>query len=367
MKELYLCFTPYHVLLNSGIAYNRGTKSDKEIIIRESFSDVDKVINGLKNWKENPFDEILRIKGTFSVEEIHEKSFLNIFRKNSTINLEKSSINDIKKAYKGVSFDKLFTCNDGKPQSQYLQYRCKKNNGINIYVEDGSEVYNDSFRSLYPFHESILYKVYFGRWYERIRILGDYKHTDEIRALRPGLVREELKNKKVTSIGSENFTNLKETGLIESILSEFDIELSLDKKPIILFLPHSSYIKKRDLLSLYKKIVKTLIENDKKIILKYHPRERHHYLEEKDNNVLIFPQSLPAEIIVLQMIENPPVIIGDVSTCLLTSKFFKEDIQVISLINIIDMESNNLKNIFNEIGVLMPDTYPEFVEILEGI
>jgi len=367
MKELYMCFTPYHILLNSSIALSRSKTKGKEIIILKQFSDFEKIIDGLKKWERNPFKKHVFIKGKFSVEQIPEKKLINIFRKNSTINLEKGSINDIKKTYKRVCFDKVFTCNDGKPQSQYLEYKCKKKNGTNIYVEDGSEVYNDSFRPPHPFHESILYKLYFGKWYERNAILGDYKYTDEIRVLKPDLVRKELKNKKIKPIGLENFISLKKTGLTKSILNEFDIELPRNEKTIIVFLPHSSFIKKRNLLSFYQKIVSRLIKDDKNIVLKYHPREKNHYVSEKENKILTLPQSLPAEVITLQMIDDPPVIIGDISTCLLTSKFLKKETKVISLINIIDMESKNLKNVFKKIGVLMPNTYSELRDVLEKI
>jgi len=367
MKELYMCFTPYHILLNSSIAASRNETDDKEIIILENFSDFEKIINGLKRWEDNPFKKHVVIKGKFSVEQIPEKSFLNIFRNNSTINLEKRSVNDLKKAYKGVNFDKVFTCNDGKPQSQYLQYKCKKNNGLNIYVEDGSEVYNDSLRSPRAFHESILYKVYFGGWYERMKILGDYKFTDEIRALRPDLVRKELKHKKVKPIGLENFTNLKKTGLTKSILNEFGIELPRNKQPIIIFIPHSSFIKKRNLLSFYQKIVSKLMKDDKNILLKYHPREKNYYIGKEENDIKILSQSLPSEILILEMINNTPIVIGDISTCLLTSKFLKKETQVISLINMIDMESKNLKKVFKKIGVMMPKTQTEFEEILRNI
>lgn len=367
MKELYLCFTPYHILLSSCVAYSRSDTVDKEIIIREGFPDAEKIIGGLKNWDQNPFKKHIVIKGKFSVGEIPEKSFLNVFKSNSVVNLEKCSLDTLKKIYTDDHFDKVFTCNDGKPQSQFLQYICKKKNGMNIYIEDGSEVYNDSFRPPFPFHESIFYKLYFGKWYERIGILGDYKYTDELRVLKPELVREELRHKKIKQIDMDSFINLKATGLTGSILNEFDIELPLDEEYIILFLPHSLFTNKKGLFKFYKKILSKLMKDGRKILLKYHPREKNHYLGGERNNVIVLPQSLPSEILILQMIDNPPVVIGDISTCLLTSKFLKKDIQVISLINIINMESKNLKDVFDKIGVLMPNTESELIGILEEI
>jgi len=366
MKELYICFTPYHILLSSCVA-SSSNADDKEIIIRESFADAKKIINGLKHWERNPFKRHVMIKGEFSVKEIPDKSLLNVFKSNSTVNLEKYSIDTLKKIYEDVNFDRVYTCNDGKAQSQLLQYICKKNNGTNIYIEDGSEVYNDSYLPSFPLHESLFYNLYFGKWYDRISVLGDYKYTDEIRVLKPELVREELKHKKIKPINLDNFLNLKTTGLTGAILGEFDIGLPLDEEYTILFLPHSFFTKEKGLFQFYKKIHSMLTDDDRKIILKYHPREKNHYLGRGNNNVIVLPQSLPSEVLILQMIDNPPVVIGDISTCLLTSKFLKNEIQVISLINIIDMESKNLKKVFKKIGILMPNTKAELIEILETI
>lgn len=367
MTELYICFTPYHVLLSSCIAYGESTQYDKEIIIVEDFSDVDKLVTGLKDWEGDPFEEHVMIKGKFSVDEIPKKSMLNVFRDGSVVNLLKEGVDELRDRYEGVSLDRVFTCNDGRPQSQFLEFECKKTDGMNIYVEDGSELYNDSIESSMPFHEYIFYKMYFGKWYEHTRILGNYKYTDEIRAMRPDLVRDELKNKKIEPINIKNFIDLKKNGLTGSILKGYDVEFDQDPDNIIVFLPHSSFVEERDLRDIYQDIVSRLLEEDKKILLKYHPREKYHYLNGEDNRITILPQSLPSEILILEMIDEPPLVIGDISTCLLTAKFFKEEINVISLINIIGMESKNLKGVFEKIGVLMPDDRTEFEKMLKDI
>ncbi|MFW6173819.1 MAG: polysialyltransferase family glycosyltransferase [Elusimicrobiota bacterium] len=365
MRELYLCFTPYHILLNSSIAYYSEGTEKKEMIIIEDFSDAEKIVRGLKNWNSNPFKKQVLIKGKFSVKDIPEKSIMNIFKSDSVVNLLKEGVKALKVRYDDVPFDRVFTCNDGRPQSQYLQYKCKKNNGLNIYVEDGSELYNDSIEPSLPLHESIFYKMYFGKWYEKVGVLGNYKYTDKIRAMRPELARRELRNKKIEPISIENFTRLKDIGLIESILNEFDIDLSLNEDYIILVLPHSSFLKERNLLPYYQKIISKLIKYDKNILLKYHPREKEHYLRKEGNGMAVIPQSLPSEILFLQLIENPPVVIGDVSTCLLTSKILKKESCVVSLINILDINSKNIKNVFKKIGVLIPDTYSDLENILK--
>lgn len=367
MRELYVSFTPYHILLNSSIASRRSLTADKEIIIIEDFSDAEKMLNGLKGWKDNPFKEHIMIKGIFSVDEIPEKSIFNVFRSNSVVNVLKEGIESLDDRYGDAQIDKVFTCNDGRPHSQFLEYKCKKKRGHNIYVEDGSSVYNDFVGPILPLHESIFYNLYYGRWYEKTRVLGNYRYTDEIRAFRPDLVRPELRDKKIETIDMEGFTDLKKTGLTEKILDEFSVKLQTDYDNMILFLPHSELIRKRNLLPLYQKIVSKVREDDKKILLKYHPREKDHYLSEQSDGIFSLPQSLPSELLLLHMIEKPPLIIGDISTCLLTSKFLREDFKVISLINIIGMESENLKRAFKKIGVLMPNTHSELEVILKEI
>lgn len=367
MKELYVCFTPYHMLLCSCIASDREDDIDKEMIIIEDFLEADRIIEVLKRWKENPFDDHIMVKGKFSVDEIPEKSILNVLKDDSVVNVLKEGIDTLKDRYGDVPLHTVFTCNDERPQSQFLEYRCKKNGGLNVYVEDGSELYNDSFEEPLPFHESVFYKMYYGRWYEKIRLIGDYRYTDEIRALRPDLVRDELKHKKIKPIGLKNFIGLKKSGLTESMIKKFKVKIDLDEDYVILFLPHSEFIKKRKQESIYNEMVEELQKNNKKILLKYHPRENDHYIMQHGENITILPQSLPSEILILQMIDNPPLVIGDISTCLLTSKFLDEKIKVISLIDILNMDSSNLRRVFEKIGVMMPESHNQLKGMLDNV
>ncbi len=367
MRELYVSYTPYHILLNSSIAFYRDESIEKDLIIIEDFSNAKEIVNGLKNWGENPFKEIVLIDGKFSLDLVSKKSVLNIFKRNSVVNLFRKGVSTLKKRYGNMTFDTVFTCNDERPQSQYLENKCRKNNGLNVYVEDGSALYNDHVGSSLPFLEYIFIKLYVGSWYEDISIIGNYKFTDEIRAFRPDLVREDLKNKKIEPIDVENFVDLKRTGLTESILNELQFKQPLNKDYIIIFLPHSSLIKEKNLLSLYKEIISGLENYNDNILLKYHPREKDHYLGNVGKDISGIPKSIPSEIILLQMIENPPIVIGDVSTCLLTSKVLKKESHVISLIDILNIESKNLKRVFENIGVDMPKTQAELEDILKNI
>lgn len=364
MKELYVSYTPYHILLNSSIASSRDESIEKDLIIIEDFSNIDKIVKGLNNWKDNPFREHIVIDGKFSTDLPDDKSIFNIFRKNSVFNVFKKGITEIKKRYENQNFQTVFTGNDERPHSQFLEYICRKNNGINVYVEDGSELYNDNVSSSFPTLEFIYYRLSLGSWYDDVRVLGKYRFTDEIRAFRPDLVRDDLKDKRIEQIDLENFIDLQRTGLTDTILNEFEFDLYLNKNDIIIFLPHSSLVRERDLLPLYKDIISRLKEYNKDILLKYHPREKDHYLSGYDEDILNLPQSLPSEIFFLQMINNSPVIIGDVSTCLFTSKIINDQSCVISLINLLDIESKYLKEVFSKIGVIIPNTRPELEEIL---
>ncbi len=367
MKDVYLCFTPYHMLLCSCIALDRDDDIEKEIILIEDFLDADRILDVLKKWNETPFDEHLMVKGKFSVDKIPEKSIFNVFKSQSVINLLKEGIDTLKERYDDFSLDGVFTCNDGRPQSQFLEYKCNKNDGLNVCVEDGSELYGDSFKSYLPFYELVFYKMYYGRWYETNKFIGDYRYTDKIKALKPDLVRDELKHKKIEPINLDNFKFLKNRGLIQSMMDEFDVQIDLDNDNVILFLPHSSFIKKRGQESIYSMIVEELLEKGRDILLKYHPRENDYYLKEDEGKISVLPQSLPSEILILHMIDEPPVVIGDVSTCMLTSKFLKKDIEVISLINLLNIESKNLKEVFRKIGILMPASRSELEDILKNI
>lgn len=65
MKDVYICFTPYHIILSCAIAFAKNDKIENDLIIQPSFPNVDNFIDGIKEWNDNLFNEIIEIPGRY--------------------------------------------------------------------------------------------------------------------------------------------------------------------------------------------------------------------------------------------------------------------------------------------------------------
>jgi len=365
MKEVYMCSTPYHVILSCAIASD--SKSDaikKELIITQSFPYVDKLISAIKKWRQNPFDEIITTQGSYDVK-LRTSSPFNVFK---SVYVFKREVNKLKKRYSNDDIKYSYVFNDSKVLSQYLAYLTNKKGGSSVYVEDGAAPYtehslpNPRFGSLVM----LLYKLILGRWCTRTRYHGQYRYINRYMVLRPKHVRSELKNKPIEPIKVEDIINLNESGLTKSITNQFDVEIPQKSNSSVLVLPHSDFLINHRLLNKYKNEIIPFILDRQNILVKYHPREKNHYLKNAIGSEELLSQSVPMEIIFLHLINNPPkYVIGDISTALLTSKFLLEDTKTISLIRLLNYKNKSLENLFNKIGVSMPESIDEFKQILK--
>lgn len=128
-----------------------------------------------------------------------------------------------------------------------------------------------------------------------------------------------------------------------------------------------------DYLFIIKKTINILIENNFKVMLKPHPREKEELYESllKEKQVFVLPKS---EILENVLPFNPSVIIGITTTTLITSNIFY-NVPSISLSNILNKYSNNValnvsieqfEGKFFEF-VYFPSSYTQLITILDKI
>ena len=369
MKSIYLTFTPYHILLSCAIAINSDNNTEKEIIIFKDFVNADKFAVLLHKWKSSPFDRVTVFEGTRDVTPYKAK-YKSIIKLDSTLNVMKRNISAIKKYFKkNKTISKVFTFHDGRLESQIAEYLNHKRGGENIYIEDGTAVYTHYTFPRTPVYIIFFNKLYYGPWSQFIRFHGDYKYTDKIMVLQPDLVRKELKDKPIEKISREALLSLKEEGLTNLILDEYHFPLN-SEIDILIILPHSEFLQGNNLFEEYidiiKKILQILEKENASIFVKYHPREKDYYLKFSANKVEKIPQGLPLELLYLHLIDNPPrIILGDISTALLTGKLILEETNVISILKILDVDYYKIADTFKKADIMIPrDTY-ELKNLLE--
>jgi len=65
MKNIFLAFTPYHILLSCSIALDYSQIDENFLFIISDFSESDALSRTLKNWQDPPFKKIIFLPGVY--------------------------------------------------------------------------------------------------------------------------------------------------------------------------------------------------------------------------------------------------------------------------------------------------------------
>lgn len=131
MDNLFICATPYHIILACGICKNRFKKNSNTILIYQNFKMDNLSLTNIKMI----FNNVIILDG-----ELEKKKFKYLQR----IELNKNILKEIDKKILSYQYKNIFIYNDNTLETQYILNKVSKLN-LNcnfIGVEDGSSVYN---------------------------------------------------------------------------------------------------------------------------------------------------------------------------------------------------------------------------------
>jgi len=361
MKNLFVAHTPYHIILSTGIA-STTAKNDTNVLI--IFRDFDLNFIDIENLYSS-FQEVIILKGNFDFNFDNN----NIFSKIKMFLENKNMINKLKKVIEIYKFEYLYLFNNNK----ILDKKIIQLTSINkirkiIYVEDGSASYSSSFFE-YSIGDIIKLKlknlIYNLREYgDIVRVLGEVYYIHSRMFLFPELVRSELKKGTIKEIRSEQLRN----GILKTFGKHMNNIPKISDSAII-FLEHYEFVKSLEdkYISMVKDIIEICNNLNKKVYIKYHPRETNYYLSNilsEFNNLHFIEKGIPSEAILLN-IKKKSVIISTISTSLITASKLSKNSLKISLLDFLKVNDNNLKLSYEKLGIKLPRNNKEMEEILK--
>ncbi len=362
MKQIYVAYTPYHLLLSCGLACLSRSKDDRYLLVIPVYSDVNRFCRCLTEWGDSPFSKIIMLNGIYDVASKIRR--VGVIRNNIKIikNFFSDDVNE---------FCEVFIFNDGYPEAQIIARLNHDKGGFNTYVEDGSAAYNSFVSPDAPIYKKIIYRLVFGAWHRDVKIMGTYKYIDKAMVAQPEFVRPELSCKDVIKMPKNVFNNLKSMGFISILFKNYGLEQANFNPNCILIVSHSDILSE-ELSDTYRYLVKYLLHFSGGLYVKYHPREREDdFLGVKRHSpeVELIPKALPLEavFVALQDENMPDIIVGDLSTSLLTARYLLKVSTVISIMKFSDLVDKNLENIFKITGVYLPEDIDDLKTILETI
>lgn len=361
MRNVFIAFTPYHILLSCGIALDQSDLADNCLFIVSDFSDVEPLIHSLEGWNYSPFAQIECLPGIYGQDRKYRRRFIS--RKNLTTITEFINKHQV---------SRIYVFHDGRAEAQAALHFAKKDNrdAVGTYVEDGAGAYSSHVPTKRPLHTLLLGKLFYGPWWEGVDVLGTSRWIDEVKAIFPRLVRPELRLKHVTSIPRHALLELRNQEWPYKYLEALGMQIAeLEHLEAVLVVAHSEFAAR---ISGYKQAIEDFLAIAKsqalRLAIKYHPREPlTNFLSVAEaEGISILPQSVPIELVYIIASEKIRFVIGDISTSLLTAKWLLSNVTVVSIAPLLGQsDSQPLIKVFRELDIKVVTNFRAIGEMLQ--
>ncbi|WP_137286129.1 polysialyltransferase family glycosyltransferase [Halorussus salinisoli] len=350
MKSLYIAHTPYHVLLASTLAASAEEDRERHLVSVLD-SDMAELLRSLELDEDPPFDHVYSIPGTLDTTgrrgELRKK--VNSLRVRRYVNCERP--------------DELYTFNDHRPESQ-AAFDALGDDVRRIYVEDGTAAYArfppaDEWTRL----GYLKAKLFYGPWRRNPRLLGTTDWIDEVRLVFPDHALPEVRANPVVPIPRESVLVLADADWFRRYVEQSGVDETLDRLDALVFVTHSNYVGDiSNYVELLETLVDRLTERGFRVGLKYHPREKQKAFEFDRDDVEVLSRGVSAEVL---YVADPTLdfVVGGMSTALLTARWLLDDATVVSLTEVLQQSNRELPDVFERLGIHVPESRSEVAQV----
>jgi hypothetical protein len=322
--DYYLVSTPLHLYIACALALERKQESTAHLIFIDQYpQQPDMFLNALNSWENSPFvkTNIFFGRDAKGIGKLRT-------RKKIFLRLREMIAEDCPQ--------NIFVGNDRRVEFQYAMHYCRKINlqTKGIYFDEGLFTYigrEASERFSERVIDNVVRKLFYGLWWQSPKTIGTSKWIEEIYVAFPKFIHPLLKSKIVRPLESIFFSHKDLYVFAQKLLSNIDIENSTLQVKIILTLPEATDMKR---ISNYQEsihfLIESLLEKNFSIAVKYHPSATGRDLLRisKKYSVQLIPDHIPFEIL-LPLLNSSVILIGDMSSTLLTTKMLRPDIKII--------------------------------------
>lgn len=343
-KVLYMPSTPLNVLVCAALANSRREADQAELwLIDQKQLDDNPYFQALQNWPESPFKQIRvlagKAKGRAKLAE------------------RKANFVVIRQGLKLFQPDVIAVGSDRRIEFQYAMHQLTKHQSTTQgwYLDDG--LYSYAGRPYHPIKDGInrwLKKLAYGFWWDEPKTVGASHWINQAWLFQPEQAHPLLKNKTMYRLSSEWISDSAIQEFSRLVTDQFDFDgQALASVDVVIIIPHpNNQLKMKDYASRIHAFVEQLTAQGKRIALKYHPRQQGEDalgLAQSDL-VSIIPTALAFEF-VLPLLPTGAKVIGDVGTVLLTTKWLREDLKPIAVLNKQDEFQQRFVPMFEEHGI----------------
>lgn len=287
--------------------------------------------DAVEHWRSSPFKTISIFPGRI-------KGLIKKYRSRRDI------FKSLKCLIESIKPDEIRVGNDRRIEFQYSMYIASQVNPnvIGGYLDEGTYTYigreaSSSFGDNYL--DNIVKKMSYGWWWDNPATIGGSKWISNAYVAFPDLVHEKLTSKNLVKVNAKSFRSnaLNELSTILCDSAGLDSQ-SLVNLDVLISLPFESiYLKSAGYKSCILDLAKSLYDAGLVVGIKYHPRD-----SQKDGLGLIesgYVKEVASKVNFESLITKLTncVLVGDVSSVLLISRWLRPDLPVCAL----NDDSNN--------------------------
>lgn len=344
--ELYLCSTPLHILNSVAIASGRPENDHHIWLIDQPVVDGNPYFALLNSWAESPFRSCRITQG--QIKGLKQK-----------LANRRQVFAQIAELIKTARPARVYTGNDRRIEFQYAMHQCAQQHcdATGIYMDEGTFTYvgraaSTSFSDRVV--DNLLKKLTYGLWWKHPPTIGGSGWINEVYAAFPELVHGLLQQKTLIPLQDCYRTNPAVEQFCALLLEQFGADAGRVRQlDAVLTLPHESIIERlpgyRDAML---SVLDELCGNGTRVGVKYHPRNSNpDILNAGDRSgTYLIPYRIPFEAL-LPLLPEGSIIIGDVSSTLINSRWLRPDAAILSLHNDAVANAELFSQFFNQIGV----------------
>ena len=317
MVNLFMPYTPYHLLLSFAIALSMPGELHY-LILGESSPGNLKVFRLLQEIYASAGITAYEMEGTFRKSNL--KKFL----------IKQRNISRVDTLFKELpAIDRFFYFCDCHVVTTYSAFLARKENpGIEFFfVEDGVGSYISSPRTSKNGVEKIADRLLFGKWHTDTVVPGSFMESTGAWALFPDFLPSFFDEKKKFAVSREKLLSEFDRGLFSQKSGSLpDTARSLVAVDFEHYTETDAY---RDAVSSYIRRAEALGGNS---VLKLHPSDRRQHVFYGADNIFTLPSHLPVEVFYLFYGDSLRFVVGGLTTALLTAKWLVPDAEVVSII-----------------------------------
>lgn len=340
--NLYMPYTNYHILLSLAIAMANSALEHQLILVNPSLK---------------------RLCNIFNLKNIHVVSLRYDDRRNNihSFCIKKHNLHFLANELKCIdSVSDCFYCCEWHVYTTYLIHLIRKMSASSTrfcLIEDGVSTYVEPVRKKKNVMERLGNYILYGSWHKDFYRPGMMVPNCDVYALLPDLLGKNFNN-NIKHLINFNYLleNLNEVALSE-IVDECNRSYDLNIKALIALDFNSRYTKGEVYRQTMLQLIYEMAQRYSSIAIKRHPADDKSidFIPVGVNNVFELDAKLPIEFYYLKFRKTLKMVVGSLSTSLLTAHCMLPDIQVLSTIS-----RENIKNepqapmiieLFNKLGI----------------